>query len=54
MDEELKQFHKFIYDLHMAEGFVCYKDRDVFPTKLRPKVLYNILFLFHHYQFTSF
>ena len=27
VDAELKQYHKFKHDLHMAEEIVCYKDR---------------------------
>ena len=37
--EELKQFHKIKYDLHVVEELVCYKDRIVIPVKLRAQVL---------------
>jgi hypothetical protein len=42
VDEELKQFHKFKHDLHVAKELVCYKDRIVIPTKLRLQVLKTI------------
>jgi hypothetical protein len=35
VDEELKQYHKFKHDLHVAEEMVCYKDRIIIPVKLR-------------------
>ena len=42
VDEELKQYHKFRYDLHVGEELVCYKDSIVILAKLRPKVLETI------------
>merc|ERR1712096_292805 len=42
IDEELKPYHKFRHDLHIAGGIVCYKDRAVIPTGLRPQVLDTI------------
>jgi hypothetical protein len=38
VDEELKQYHKFKHDLHVAEELVCYKDRILIPAKLRPSM----------------
>jgi hypothetical protein len=40
--EEIKQYHKFKHDLHVAEALVCYKDRIIIPVKLRPQVLETI------------
>jgi hypothetical protein len=31
VDAELKQYHKFKHDLHVAEEIVCYKDRIIIP-----------------------
>jgi hypothetical protein len=42
VDEEIRQYHKFKHDLHMAEELVCYKDRIIIPAKLRPQVLETI------------
>jgi hypothetical protein len=42
VDEELKQYHKFKHDLHVAEELVCYKHRIIIPVKLRPQVLDTI------------
>ena len=42
LEEDMKQFHKFRHDLHVAEGLVCYKDRAVIPAKLRQQVLETI------------
>ena len=39
VDEYLKQYHRIRHDLHVAGGVVCYKDRAVIPTALRPKML---------------
>ena len=41
-DEELRIYHKFRHDLHVARGVVCYKDRAVVPVKLRLEVLETI------------
>jgi hypothetical protein len=38
VDKELKQYHKFRHDLHVAEELVCYKDKIVIPAKMRPQV----------------
>jgi hypothetical protein len=43
VDGEIKQFHKFKHDLHVAEELVCYKDKIVIPAKLRLQVLKTIL-----------
>ena len=42
VDEELRQYHKFRHDLHVAGGVMCYKDRAISPTRLRPQVLETI------------
>jgi hypothetical protein len=42
VDEELRHFHKFKHDLHVAEELVCYKDRIIIPVKLRQQVLETI------------
>jgi hypothetical protein len=42
VDEELKQYHKFKHDLHVAEELVGYKDRIIIPVKLGPQVLETI------------
>jgi hypothetical protein len=42
VDEELKHFHKFNHDLHVAEELVCYKDRIAIPVKLRAQELETI------------
>jgi hypothetical protein len=42
VNEELKQYHKFRHELHVAEELVCYKDRIVIPAKMRPQVLETI------------
>jgi hypothetical protein len=39
VDEEIRHYHKF---KHVAEEVVCYKDRIIFPAKLRPQVLETI------------
>ena len=39
VDEDLKQYHRFRHDLHVAGGIVCYKDRAIIPVTLRPQVL---------------
>merc|ERR1711891_40610 len=42
VDDDIKPFHKFRYDLHVADGVVCYKDRIVVPAKLREQLLETI------------
>jgi hypothetical protein len=42
VDEEIRHYHKFKHDLHVAEDVVCYKDRIIIPAKLRPQVLETI------------
>ena len=39
VDEDLKQYHRFRHDLHVAGGVVCYKDRAIIPVTLRPQGL---------------
>jgi hypothetical protein len=41
IDEELKQFHKFKHDLHVAEELVCYKDRIIIPVNLRSQGVFD-------------
>ena len=35
IDEDLRPYHKYRHELHIAGGVVCYKDRAVIPTILR-------------------
>ena len=42
LDEEIRQYHRYKKDLHVAEDMVCYKDRIIIPTELRPQVLETI------------
>ena len=42
IDEDLRPYHKYRHELHIAGGVVCYKDRAVIPTRLRQKVLETI------------
>ena len=37
VDEDLKQYHRFRPDLHVAGGVVCYKDRAIIPVTLSPR-----------------
>ena len=40
--EDLRPYHKYRHELHIAGGVVCYKDRAVIPTRLRQHVLETI------------
>ena len=40
--EDLRPYHKYRHELHIAGGVVCYKDRVVIPTGLRQQVLETI------------
>ena len=42
LDEDLRPYHKYRHELHIAGGVVCYKDRAVIPTRLRQQVLETI------------
>ena len=42
VDEEIRHYHRFKNDLHVAEDVVCYKDRIIIPVQLRPHVLDTI------------
>ena len=42
VDEDLRQYHKFRHDLHVAGGVVCYKDRAIIPAALRPELLKTV------------
>ena len=42
LDEEIRHYHRYKKDLHVAEDMVCYKDRIIIPTELRPQVLETI------------
>ena len=42
LDEDLRPYHKYRHELHIASGEVGYKDRAVIPTRLRPQVLETI------------
>ena len=42
LDEDLRSYHKYRHELHIAGGVVCFKDRAVIPTRLRQQVLETI------------
>ena len=42
VDEEIRHYHRYKKDLHVAEEVVCYKDRIIIPVELRPQVLETI------------
>ena len=40
--EEIRHYHRYKKDLQVAVEVVCYKDRIIIPTELRPQVLETI------------
>ena len=42
VNEELRPYHKYRHKLYIAGGVVCYKDRAVIPSRLRPHELETI------------
>ena len=42
LDEEIRHYHRYKKDLHVAEDVVCYKDRIIIPIELRSQILETI------------